>query len=132
MQSAHDVHLRAARSDGFLATDHCDVFANSGGDWENCAPSPTDISCDPGFCDPENLDAREQLFQILMAEGSPDDVRKEGTVLAACYLEGKNSDKAVKTFGRIITKGYGSPDIFRGLIHARISMKTTHSLFRPL
>ena len=53
---------------GDLITDHCDVFGNSNGDYENCAPSPTDISCDPEFCAPEAGDYR--LLEASCCQGA--------------------------------------------------------------
>ena len=53
---------------GALVTDHCDVFGNSIVDYEDCAPSTTDISCDPEFCAPESGDY--QLFETSCCQGA--------------------------------------------------------------
>lgn len=42
--------------DAVLTTAYCDVWGNTDGDYVGCAPSPTDFSADPLYCDPVNRD----------------------------------------------------------------------------
>ena len=51
-----------------LVTDHCDVFGNTDGDYENCTASATDISCDPEFCASDGDDY--QLFENSCCQGT--------------------------------------------------------------
>ncbi|MFH1681863.1 MAG: FlgD immunoglobulin-like domain containing protein [Candidatus Eisenbacteria bacterium] len=36
---------------GLVATSHCDVWNNTGGDYVGCSPDPTDLSADPEYCE---------------------------------------------------------------------------------
>ncbi len=51
-----------------VTTEYCDVWNNTDGDYVGCSPSPSDISCDPEFCDAYALDMR--FFETSGCEGA--------------------------------------------------------------
>jgi hypothetical protein len=68
-----------------LETDYCDVFGNSGGDYENCSASATDISCPPEFCGAQGGDY--QLFEISCCQGAGAGGYDIGARGVGCFTE---------------------------------------------
>jgi len=54
-----------------LVTQYCDVWANAGGDYVNCAASPLDVSADPLYCDPANRDLTLRDDSPCLPVGNP-------------------------------------------------------------
>ncbi len=54
-----------------LTTSLCDVWGNTGGDYVNCGPGPTDMSADPLFCDPANRDVSLRDDSPCLPENNP-------------------------------------------------------------
>ena len=60
-----------ALEDAVLTTAMCDVWGNTGGDYVNCAPGPSDMSADPLFCDPANRDLSLRDDSPCLPENNP-------------------------------------------------------------
>lgn len=77
-----------------------------------------------------NLDARENLFQLLLLGGKPEEIRKEGKILARSYLERKNREKAVKILTSTVESGSGDKEVFQMLIHEMKEEKSEKEIWQ--
>lgn len=60
-----------ALEDAVLTTTLCNVWGNTGGDYVNCAPGPSDMSVDPLFCDPVDRDVTLRDDSPCLPENNP-------------------------------------------------------------
>jgi hypothetical protein len=54
---------------GTIQTETCDVWNNAGGNYINCQPAPTDLSCDPGYC-PVGSEEVLPLYETSCCQGA--------------------------------------------------------------
>lgn len=71
------------RVDGTFVSEYCDVWGNPGGDYLNCAPGPTNISCDPAFCQSTLGDFR--LYETSCCQGTGSDGTDIGALGVGCF-----------------------------------------------
>ncbi len=60
-----------ALDEAILTTSLCDVWGNTGGNYVNCGPGPTDMSVDPLFCDSASRDLTLRDDSPCLPENNP-------------------------------------------------------------